>query len=52
MARIAYLEDKITRAERLACNILGTFTSERLQAYPLTVGGSLRLCALPILWLE
>lgn len=33
MARIAYLEDQIARAERLARNILDTVTAERLQAY-------------------
>jgi hypothetical protein len=33
MARIAYLEEQITRAERLARSILEPLTVERLQAY-------------------
>ena len=33
MARIAYLEDQIARAERLARGILDPLTAERLQAY-------------------
>jgi hypothetical protein len=33
MDRIAYLEDQIARAERLARNILDTLAVERLHAY-------------------
>lgn len=33
MARIAYLEEQIARAERLARNVLDTLTVTRLQAY-------------------
>jgi hypothetical protein len=33
MTRIAYLEDQIARAERLACSILDALTVGRLQAY-------------------
>ena len=33
MGRIAYLEDQIARAERLARGILDPLTVERLQAY-------------------
>lgn len=33
MTRIAYLEDQIARAERLARSILDTLTAERIQAY-------------------
>jgi flagellar biosynthesis/type III secretory pathway chaperone len=33
MAQIAYLEDQIARAERLARSVLDRLTTERLQAY-------------------